>query len=298
MLGGHLINRVLLVDSDLVSLRAMEIELRRAGYDVSSAIDGRTGLMIISELDPDICLVDLKLSDMSGLDVLRQSRLSRRVCILISRFGHVEDKAEAMKLGAFDCVEQPLNATLLRAVVHNASTAWPKSATFEPSHALTRWAEVVVRGAQSPRDMRTLCEWARAVAVSKGAIRNWCYTARLPARSSLQFMRVLRAIIHRGACAGAPEDLLNVVDRRTLTKLLLWAGGTRSSLPTSIDEFFDRQRIITEVKATKIVRAALGVESQEPQLSSESAVRSLQPRRSGLGDASSAIMTGLNSARR
>jgi len=254
-----LTHRILLVDGDPISSKAMCDVLRRAQYEVACSQTGQSGLTLATRFDPDVLLVDLKLQDMSGLDLLRQVRRqdSRPACVLITRFGHDEDRAEAMRLGAFDCIEQPLTPGLLLAVVHSAQSGCAETGEIEQSHALARWADVVVRGLRSPTDMPTLETWGRTVAASTRTIRNWCYTARVPARHSLQFMRALRAVIRQGDAPMTPEDLLDIVDRRTLAKLLTLAGGTRTTLPGDVDQFFERQRIITNPKAVTVVRAVL-----------------------------------------
>ena len=69
--------------------------------------------------------------------------------------------------------------------------------------------------------------------------------------------RVLRAVIQHQASATPPAELLNVVDRRTLSKMLLDAGGTSSELPRNVQEFLDRQRFITNAGALDVLRTAL-----------------------------------------
>ena len=255
-------DRILVLDGDIVSVKAMQLVLQRAGYEVAWAQNAVTGLSLLSQFRPDVVFIDLKLPEKSGLEVLRLIRQCDATprCILIMRFGHKEDRDEAMTAGAFDCIEQPMTATLLLAVVHNAVSrrgGEEERVASGESHAMARWADVVVRAIHSPKDMPTLQEWGRAVAVSKGGLRNWCYTARLSPRHSLQFMRILRAVIRQQSSSLAAEDLLDIVDRRTLTKLLKLAGGTSTALPNGVVQFLARQQIIQNTKAVASVRAAL-----------------------------------------
>jgi len=254
--------RVLLLDGDLPSLNAMQVVLERADYEVACSVNAVSGIALLPQFKPDVIVIDLHLPDTSGLEVLRRllQREPRPRCVLITRFGHDRDRDEAMRLGAFDCIEQPLTPGLLIAVVHNAASSDDASLRrdrLEASHAIARWTDVVVRGVRSPRDMPTLNEWGRAVAVSKGGIRNWCYTADLSPRRSLQFMRVLRAVVKQKGSSTTPEDLLDIVDRRTLAKLLALAGGTSKQLPKTVDQFLDCQQILSNAKAVAAVRAAL-----------------------------------------
>ena len=267
-------HRILLLDGDVVSLRAMQLVLQRASYEVTCSQNALSGLTLLPQFKPDVVVIDLHLLDGSGLGVLRvlRQRETPPPCILITRFGHDQDRDEAMRLGAVDCIEQPLTPGLLLAAVHNAEsggTDGQERGRSEESHALTRWADVIVRGVRSPKDMPTLRDWGRTVAVSKGGIRNWCYTARLSPRRSLQFMRVLRAVIRQQNSSLGAEDLLDIVDRRTIAKLLTLAGGTSTDLPKGVVQFLDRQQIIQNARAVASVRAALCLDDDAAQSRSD-----------------------------
>jgi CheY-like chemotaxis protein len=255
---------VLLVDGDKLGLLAMKRALCSARYTVLCAESGERALLTFAESVPDVAIIDLILPDMLGSDLIRAIRQKCDAnvrCVLISRFGHDDERAAAMDGGAFDCIDQPISRTLLVTIVGTAISVPASDTRVDPeeSHALARWADVVVRGVDAPRDMRTLRDWGRSVAASPGAIRNWCYSARVPARDSLLFTRVLRAVfLHNSRPSKKPEDLLNIVDRRTLTKVLKRAGGTESTLPSCIDDFLDRQQILPNVRAMAVVRAAIG----------------------------------------
>jgi hypothetical protein len=124
-------------------------------------------------------------------------------------------------------------------------------------HSLVRWTAIVVGTLSSDRDLRTLHEWARAIGASTGAIRNWCLTAHIPARRSLLFARVLRAVVRQRGGTVPPDQLLNVIDRRTLAKILTAAGGARGALPATLDEYLDKQVFVTHKAAVNEVRRLL-----------------------------------------
>ena len=127
------------------------------------------------------------------------------------------------------------------------------------AHSLTRWAAVVLRAIDSQTDARTLHEWGRSVGASTGALRNWCRTAGLSARRSLQFARMLRAVVRQAEhhTPMPPEHLLNIVDRRTLVKLLRASGGTQDRLPPSVNDFLERQQLIESPEAVAEIRIGL-----------------------------------------
>jgi DNA-binding NarL/FixJ family response regulator len=261
---------VLLFDRDAISLAAMRDVLIRAKYHaectqtVEGAIDAAT------QIAPEVAVIDLISDAASGLEVLRALRQRPRPpsCVVILRFGHEHRRAEAIGLGAFDCVDQPLTASLLTTLVNTAAAYERVDASAPPLvlHSIARWAEVVVRTIECQHDPRTLAEWGRAIGVSTGALRNWCRTARISARQSLLFARMLRAVVKQARNAVALEDLLNVVDRRTIAKMLAAAGSSPSGLPQDVNEFLARQRFISGATAISSISVALQAREMELEL--------------------------------
>ena len=257
-------HRVLLVDHSRETLDAMGLVLSRARHQCARAQTARDALRLAGEFKPDVAVIDLEVPDTTGPELIRmllETHNSLR-CLLITRFGHEESDAEALRLGASDCLVQPVTPGLLLAAVESVATGNGRNggedaALHAECHSVTRWADVIVRSLQAPRDFRTLPEFGRAVGVSSGGFRNWCRTAHLQPRESLKFARVLRAVIRQSTTPAPPEDLLNVVDRRTLAKLLVASGGTTTRLPCNEREFLERQRFIDNQAALTAVKAAL-----------------------------------------
>ncbi len=116
------------------------------------------------------------------------------------------------------------------------------------AHAAERWANAVVPLIDSPTDPRTIEDWSRWIAASPGAVRNWCHTASVGPRRSLVFGRLLRAVILSENGRHKPENVLDVVDRRTLSAMLKLAGfGSGQAFPPSIERFLDEQALIRDV---------------------------------------------------
>jgi two-component system, OmpR family, KDP operon response regulator KdpE len=100
--------RVLVVEDEPALLRALEINLRARGYQVSSSADGRTALAEAARRPPDAVLLDLGLPDMDGNEVIRRLRAWTAVPVLVlsGRAGS-GDKIGALDAGADDYVTKP-----------------------------------------------------------------------------------------------------------------------------------------------------------------------------------------------
>jgi FixJ family two-component response regulator len=249
--------RILVVDGNAGALDAIRQPLDGEGHTVRCASSGRAALKVAASFRPDVTLVDRELADMTGIDVIRMMQLSgsRVSCAIMAREGTVTSVVEAMRAGAFDFVEKPIMSDrLLEVVQHGISLLGPHR---PESHALARWTHMVVAVMSSEADLRTLHAWARGAGVSVGALRSWCRAARLPVRRSLLFARLLRAVVLRERHPRCrPEDLLDVVDRRTVVKLLRASGGTTKELPP-LDRFLANQQFIGSADAVDAVKDAL-----------------------------------------
>ena len=104
------------------------------------------------------------------------------------------------------------------------------------AHAGARWAKAVVGIVNAPEDPRTISEWGQAIGAGEGTLRNWCHTAKLSPKRSLSLARLLRALYLSRSRQWQPEQLLNVVDRRTLNRMLEQGGLDGTTSPT-IDGF-------------------------------------------------------------
>jgi DNA-binding NtrC family response regulator len=117
--------RVMLAE-DRSSLRqALSETLRRAGFEVSEAADGRAAMELVEAGGYDLALLDLKMPVMSGLDLLKASRTRWPLtpAILLTAYGSVEVAVEAMKVGAADFLPKPVDPEHLLAVVRRTLEA-------------------------------------------------------------------------------------------------------------------------------------------------------------------------------
>jgi DNA-binding NtrC family response regulator len=114
---------VLLVE-DKAELRAMlRKALERAGYTVEEAPDGNTAIEKVRSRRYLLVLSDLKLPGNSGLDVLREARRVEPTLpvILVTAYGSVEEAVTAMKEGAFDFIQKPVDLDHLKLLLERAA---------------------------------------------------------------------------------------------------------------------------------------------------------------------------------
>ncbi|PRY47926.1 two-component system alkaline phosphatase synthesis response regulator PhoP/two-component system response regulator MtrA [Geodermatophilus tzadiensis] len=129
---GPLVRPVVVLVEDERDLAVMAEEfLRREGFDVVLAGDGRTGMQRLDDRAVDAVVLDLGLPDGNGLDLLRSLRRSGRavpVVVLTGR-GRESDQVLGLELGADDYVVKPFSlpelAARLRAVLRRSSDARP-----------------------------------------------------------------------------------------------------------------------------------------------------------------------------
>ncbi len=113
--------RVLVVDDEPSILAAMAPLLRSRGYEVATALTGRSALEIVERLHPDLIVLDLGLPDMDGVEVCRQVREARAIPIIVlSARGAEADKVAALDAGADDYVTKPFGTEELLARVRVA----------------------------------------------------------------------------------------------------------------------------------------------------------------------------------
>jgi DNA-binding NtrC family response regulator len=115
-------NRILIIDDDEVLLSLLSMVLTEGGYNVLSTADGPQGLALYEKYRPAIVLLDLGLPSMSGIEVLREIRQidDKARVIVVTGYGSVESAVMAMRFGAVDYIQKPVEAEVLLTKVQEA----------------------------------------------------------------------------------------------------------------------------------------------------------------------------------
>jgi two-component system response regulator AtoC len=107
--------RCLIIDDEVQLAKSLSYTLSLSNISCLEAYDGNSGLEILQDERPDVVLLDLKLPDMSGLEVLKKiAELSLDIpVIMISAHGQTKDAVNAIKQGAIDYLTKPFDVNEL-----------------------------------------------------------------------------------------------------------------------------------------------------------------------------------------
>jgi DNA-binding NtrC family response regulator len=113
---------ILLVEDKDSLRRVLRLTLENAGYSVTEAIDARSALNEIATTRHRLVLTDLRMPNGSGLDVLRSARAADMdvPVIVMTAFGSIDEAVQAMKDGAHDFLQKPVDSNHLLLLVERA----------------------------------------------------------------------------------------------------------------------------------------------------------------------------------
>lgn len=112
----------LIIDDEVDLCRLMQMTLKKMGIETKVAYDYATGISHLQAYNFDFCLTDLKLPDGTGLDIVKfiSKNYAKTPVAVITAHGSMDLAIEALKFGAFDFVNKPLELSRLRQLVENA----------------------------------------------------------------------------------------------------------------------------------------------------------------------------------
>lgn len=114
--------RILIIEDEKLIRWSLRQQFHEEGFVVDDAEQGSAGLEKLSHAQFDLVMLDYKLPDMTGLDVLRRLRDQDEdiVVLIMTAYSNVEDAVEAMRLGAYDYVSKPFKMDALMMTVNKA----------------------------------------------------------------------------------------------------------------------------------------------------------------------------------
>ena len=105
-------NRLLLVDGDPKSLRVLDVSLKKAGFEVTTATSGREALAMLEASQPDLIISDTDLDEMDGFELCSQIKArppwAKIPFLFVSGRKSIEDKIRGLELGVDDYLTKPI----------------------------------------------------------------------------------------------------------------------------------------------------------------------------------------------
>jgi DNA-binding NtrC family response regulator len=110
---------LLVVDDEIPVLKVVERLAAKVGFDVTTCSSGAEAMRTLQRKPADLAMVDLRMPDVNGLDLLRQIRTSVPGCevILMTAYAAVDSAVEAIKLGAREYLTKPFDFERLKQVL-------------------------------------------------------------------------------------------------------------------------------------------------------------------------------------
>jgi DNA-binding NtrC family response regulator len=113
---------ILIVEDDPTVGESLRLLFKKKGYKILLASNGKEALHLFRQANIDLVITDLVMPKMDGIELLEavKSRRSEIEVIVISAQGTIEKAVQAMKLGAFDFIEKPINPRVISLLVERA----------------------------------------------------------------------------------------------------------------------------------------------------------------------------------
>ena len=114
--------RILVIDDEPALGKGCRLVLSEEGYEVDICMNGMAGISALQNEDYGLALLDMKLPDMNGMDILRRIRREQpgTYVIVITGYSTVQNAVKAMKLGAYDYLSKPFSDDELIFAVNRA----------------------------------------------------------------------------------------------------------------------------------------------------------------------------------
>ena len=149
---------IALVDDDRNILTSVSMVLEAEGFDVRSYTDGASALSALSQAEPDLAILDIKMPRMDGMELLRRLRLKTDLPVIFLTSKDEEiDEVIGLRMGADDYVRKPFSQRLLveriRAVLRR------REAVAEPTAERAETDKVIRRGKLEMDPLRHSTSW-------------------------------------------------------------------------------------------------------------------------------------------
>jgi len=198
--------KILIIDDEVVFARSVAHFLSKNGHECSSLSSAEEGLRSIERERPDLILLDIKLAGMSGLEALRRivSFDPSAIVIIMTAYSSVESAVAAMKDGAYDYIQKPIDHDELKFTIEKAleTSRLREHLSYFQRKEVQQSAHCDIIGTSSR--MREIIELIERIAQLERGPAGDLPTVLLLGETGTGKDLVARAIHHRGSLAGQP----------------------------------------------------------------------------------------------
>jgi len=122
------LHKILIIDDDKFVNLTLSKLLRKAGYETKSTFNGKSGINETQHFQPELVLLDFKLPDLNGFQILKKIKKinSSIIVIMITSFGEIRRAVKSIKLGAYDFFTKPFDNKEILEVVKKALSSTNK----------------------------------------------------------------------------------------------------------------------------------------------------------------------------
>ena len=114
---------ILIIEDNEQNMYMLSYLLKKEDYEVTKAFNGKDGLELAKNIQPEIILIDIQLPDMDGYEIcakLRQANLKKTTTIIaVTSYAMEGDREKAIKAGADGYMEKPINTETFIAEMEN-----------------------------------------------------------------------------------------------------------------------------------------------------------------------------------
>jgi DNA-binding NtrC family response regulator len=169
--GGGMAEKILVADDERHIVEGLQMLLADDGYEVDTATDGKKAWEMVKEGGYGVVLADLRMPELDGLELfkkMREAGVSAEI-IIITGSASVDTAVQAMRQGAYDYLEKPLNVERLKALLPKALEAHrvkqANKVLEEKLNNLTRFGDLIGQS-EEMRDIYGMVEAAAPSAAS------------------------------------------------------------------------------------------------------------------------------------
>lgn len=136
----------MIIDDDEILCTRLAKAMEKRGYEVRTAFSVKEGIQIAKEFEPEFAVVDLRLADGNGLEVVDNLKEIVEDCriIMMTAYGNIATAVAAVKAGAIDYLAKPADADMLeKALLQTGDEAHPEPPIDPMSADRVKWEHIL-----------------------------------------------------------------------------------------------------------------------------------------------------------